>query len=410
MIYRNITTELLTALSDRPVVLLNGARQVGKSTLVEWITEKKHTAKYFTFDDAAVLSAVHDNPIGFLSSFDEPIVLDEVQKVPALFPAIKRIVDKKRIPGRFLLTGSANVLLLPTIAESLAGRMEVLTLWQFAQSELDEKTESVVDELFRGNTQRKIKKTLSRYQLIQHIVKGGFPEVQTLSNGDRRNAWFRSYMTTMIQRDIKEISNINGLVALPRLLSLLAARSGGLSNHAEVATSMGFPQTTLKRYIALLQMMYFVLPLPAWSANLSKRLIKSQKFYLTDTGLMAHLLGTDEKKLAADGENFGRLLENYVLMELVKQSSWSLTKPSLSYLRTASGQEIDFILERADGKIVGIEVKSSASVLASDFTSLKMLAEETEKNFVSGIILYTGSEIIPFGNKLTAMPVQMLWE
>jgi predicted AAA+ superfamily ATPase len=410
MIYRTITSEILTAFSDRPVILLNGARQVGKSTLVEWLCEKKHPAQYFTLDDAAILSSVHANPYGFLTSFDGPIVLDEVQKAPELFPAIKRIVDKKRTPGKFLLTGSANVLLLPTVSESLAGRMEVITLWQFAQAELSGNSKSILDELFAGTMPSVSKKTLTRKSLVNIILKGGFPEVQTLKTSERRNAWFRSYVTTMIQRDIREISNIEGSVALPRLLSLLAARSGGLSNYAEIATSMGIPQTTLKRYIVLLQMTYFVYPLHAWSTNLSKRLIKSPKFFLTDTGLMAHLLGADDNSLFHDGGTFGRLLENFVLMELVKQSTWSKVKPSIFYLRTASGQEVDFILERADGKIVGIEVKSSATVLASDFSSLKMLAQETGKKFICGIILYTGSEVIPFGNKLFAVPVQLLME
>jgi hypothetical protein len=408
MIQRSITPLLLDALKDSPVVLLNGARQVGKSTLVEWLASHGHSAHYLSLDDAVILSAIHDNPEGFLAGYDEPLIIDEIQRAPELFLALKAAVDKKRRAGRFLLTGSANVLLLPKLSESLAGRVEILSLYPFSQNEIAGTSGSFIDDVFAEKLPA-LKKELPKNHIIDMILKGGYPEALQRKDAVRRDAWFSSYVTTILQRDVRDLTHIEGLTALPRLLSLLASRSGSLLNFAELSKSSGIPQTTLKRYMTLLETTFLVRLIPPWSKNLSKRLIKTPKLYLTDTGLMLYLLGADDQRLKSDGEIMGKAVESFIMNELLKLISWSRTQPKLYHFRTQAGQEIDFLLERRDGSVVCIEVKSSQKVDASSFKTMKALAGELKNKFVRGIVLYAGSEVIPFDKNIAAVPLQALW-
>lgn len=411
MYNRNITDGIVEALQDTPVVLLNGARQTGKSTLVQWICRHQHPARYLTLDDLSVLSAATADPAGFLAGFDEPLVIDEIQRAPELFMAIKAGVDKNRRPGRFLLTGSANVLLLPKLADTLAGRMEVISLWPFSQGELQSRKETFVDVVFRGELAAFDAPALSRDELFGRILSGGFPEVIVRASHPRRNAWFNAYLTTLLQRDIRDLSRIEGLSAMPRLLSILAARAGNLLNFSELSRTSGLPQSTLKRYMALLGATFLILQLPAWSGNLSKRLVKSPKLYLNDTGLLGALVGMDQERLLTDPALAGTLMENFVVMELVKQISWSRQKPRMYHFRTqADGKEVDMVLEDAAGRLVGIEVKASHTVKADDFAGLKALADQTKDRLLQGIVLYSGAESVPFGKKLMALPIHALWE
>ncbi|TAK56674.1 MAG: ATP-binding protein [Bacteroidetes bacterium] len=409
MIYRAITPLILSALSDTPVVLLNGARQSGKSTLAQWIVEQKHKAHYLTLDDPSVLEGAKHDPVGFLEGFDTPLVIDEVQRVPELFLAIKAQVDKRRAPGKFLLTGSANVLSLPRSAEYLVGRMEILTLWPLSQSELEESRGRFIDSVFTADFRRLHAAVEPREGLLGRVLRGGYPEIHKRSTRKRREAWFHSYLTTILQREVHELSNIEGLSLLPRLLTLLASRSGSLINIADISSGSKLPQTTLRRYISLLEAAFLIVTLPAWSANIGKRLIKTPKMYLTDTGIMAHLLEMNADYYFRDSAKFGQIMENFVVMEILKQLTWSNIRPSAYYFRTASGVEVDLILERRDGSVVGIEIKSSASVRGDDFNSLRALAYALGEKFIRGIVLYTGKETIPFGNNLFALPVGCLW-
>jgi hypothetical protein len=245
--------------------------------------------------------------------------------------------------------------------------------------------------------------------LANKVVTGGFPEMLTRKDRERQNAWFKSYITTILQRDVRDIANIEKLSDLPRLLGLFAARAGTLLNFAELSRSAAIPQTTLKRYISLLEAVFMIHILPAWSGNLSKRLIKTPKLYLNDTGLLSHLAGFEPEKVLSDALSWGRLLENFVIMELVKQSSWSKFNLSLYHYRSASGQEVDFIIERSDGKLIAVEVKATSKILASDFTHIKSFADETGKRFLRGIVLYTGKDAMPFAKNLFAIPVEALW-
>lgn len=410
MLKRYISSRLLEALADSPVVLLHGARQTGKSTLVQHITSTDHPAKYLTLDDAAVLGAATADPAGFLAGIEGPIALDEVQRAPELFLAIKADVDRNRKPGRYLLTGSANVLMLPKLSESLAGRMEILPLWPLSQGEIAGKRESFIDSLFTDRTIKTGTASKDGPTLIERILRGGYPEAHRREAPSRRRAWFNSYVSTILQRDVRDLANVDGLNAMPRLLGLLASRVGSLLNQAEVSRSLGMPQTTLKRYMALLEATFLVQPLPAWSSNLGTRLVKSPKLYLNDTGLASSLVGQIDERALRQSQLLGPLAENFVVMELRKQATWSKTEPGLFHFRTLSGQEVDVVLESPSGDLVGVEVKTSATVGTGDFKGLRALAEETGKRFLRGVVLYQGHDTVPFGKSLHAVPMETLWQ
>lgn len=410
MIYRNLTSIIIESLEDSPVVLINGARQTGKSTISQWIGKESHPARYLTFDDATVLSAAQADPSGFLSGIKENVILDEIQRVPELFTAIKLEIDHNRKPGRFLLTGSANILLLPNLSESLAGRMEIITLWPFSQCEIEGTRDNFIDHAFENKNLPLIVNKEDRTKLIKKICDGGYPEILKRAKASRRSAWFESYITTILQRDVRDIANIQGLTDMPKLLSLLAARTASLLNFAELSRSGGISQTTLKRYMTLLQATYMITLVPAWSGNLGKRLVKAPKCFLNDTGLTAHLLGISESRIQNDTHLMGPLLEQFAVLEVLKQSTWSTTRSRVFHFRSQTGHEVDMILEDQRGRIVGIEVKASQSLSRKDFKGLQTIKTILKRQFHRGIILYTGTESIAFGGNLYALPIQALWQ
>jgi hypothetical protein len=406
---RHLSAPLLAALADTPVVLLHGPRQAGKSTLAKHLASTTHPSRYLTLDDASVLSAARADPAGFLAALEGQVVLDEVQRAPELFLAIKAEVDRSPQPGRFLLTGSADVLLLPRLADSLAGRLEILTLWPFSQGEIKGAKESFVDAVFAKSWPAFSSSGNHRSSLVARLLLGGYPPVLSRPAYERRRAWFGSYITTILQRDVRDLAHIEGLTALPRLLSLLAARSCSLLNLAELSRSIAIPLSTLKRYLTLLETTFLVQLLPPWSANIGKRFVKSPKVLLNDTGLIAYLLGLNEERLELDSMLMGPLLENFVAMELRKQAAWSQSQPRVFHFRLQTGQEVDLVLEDAAGNVAGIEVKASATITARDFKGLRALAELAGKRFRRGIVLYTGSSPVPFASDLHALPIGALW-
>lgn len=410
MIPRHLSAPVREALGDRPVVFVNGARQVGKSTLARAVAEGESVPRrYLTLDDAAVLAAASADPVGFVAGLEGPIVLDEVQRAPGLFVAIKPAVDQNRQPGRFLLTGSADVLLLPRLSESLVGRMEVLTLWPLSLGEIEGRREAFLDAVFAPQLPPPGPPSREGVDLAEVIVRGGFPELVAREVKSRRDAWFGAYVTTVLQRDVRDLAQIEGLTALPRLLALLASRPMGLLNYADLARNSGLAQSTLKRYMALLETTFLVQTLPAWFANVGKRLAKSPKVFLADTGLTAYLRGADVRRLRRDRHELGLLLENFVIMELKKQRGWSRVQPELFHFRTSEGHEVDLVLEDRSGGIVGIEIKGAATVGARDFKGLRVLAEAAGNRFRRGILLYTGGQRVPFGVSLHAVPVSAVW-
>ena len=409
MYRRFITRGLLESLKDTPVVLVSGARQTGKTTLVQDVARSAHPARYISLDDAGYLSAASSDPAGFLAGIDGPVVIDEIQHVPALFPVIKACVDSDRRPGRFFLAGSANALLVPKLSESLAGRMDILTLWPLAQAEIAGIDAVFVDTLFAGKLRSEPYLGLSRTDLINRIIAGGYPEPLSRPSQSRRRAWFTSYITAILQRDVRDLSNIEGLTEMPRLLELLATRMASLLNVADISRSAGMPYTTLQRYMTLLQATFLIQHLPAWSSNLGIRLTRSPKVIINDTGLAASLIGLNVDRLQGESVLFGHILENFVAMEVIKCIGVSAIQPKPFHYRTTAGIEVDLVLEAPDGRLVAVEVKASATVTANDFRGVRSFAEVTGDRFARGIVFYTGQQVIPFGERLYAIPVQALW-
>ncbi len=406
---RHITPHVQAALRDTPVVFVQGPRQSGKTTLVQSLKEDGHDAAYFTFDDAAVLAAAQSDADGFVTNLPPKVILDEVQRVPELFRAIKRSVDTQRQPGRFLLTGSANALVLPKVSESLAGRMEVIALSPFSQGEIEGQREHFIDACFAKAFNPGNYRDAGWPALAERIVHGGYPEILTRPSNARRQAWFGSYVTTILERDVRDISNVQGLRELPRLLRLAAARASGILNFAHLARDAAMSQTTLQRYWALFEATFLVRSLPAWTANLGTRLVKSPKVMLGDTGLLCYLLGLDVERLQNDALMTGAVLEAFVGIELTKQITWSETRPALFHYRTHTQHEVDFVLEDAAGRLVGVEVKKTASPSAGDFKGLNHFRDAVGKKFLRGILLYTGSNSVAFGPDMHAVPVSALW-
>jgi predicted AAA+ superfamily ATPase len=411
MYTRHIAAQLQSALADTPVVLINGARQSGKSTLAQLQSARQAAPRrYLTLDDAAVLNAAKSDPSGFIAALDGPVTIDEIQRAPELFLAIKAAVDRQRQPGRFLLTGSADVLLLPGLADSLAGRMEVLSLWPLSCAEQADQAElNRVDALFDGDWPALQLQACDRPALVARLLAGGFPEAAARSSAARRSAWFDAYVQAILQRDVRDLAQIEQLTEIPNLLHLLATRSATLLNFAELSRTAGLAQTTLKRYFALLEMLFLVVRLQPWERNPSQRLVKAPKVFLPDSGLLCHLMGITQQTLAAKAGLPGGLVETFVLSELLKHLAFSSHGLSLWHYRTQSNIEVDFVLENRQGQITGMEVKASATVDGKDFKGLRHLQETEGPIFQRGIVLYSGRELLPFGSNLWAVPLSLWW-
>jgi uncharacterized protein len=406
MIERHLMPDLRAAMADTPVTMLVGPRQAGKSTLAQALVAEAEGARYVSLDRGLNLAAAREDPAGFVAGPERTIVIDEVQRAPDLLLEIKASVDEDRRPGRFVLTGSADVLTLPRVAETLAGRIEVLRLWPLSQGEIEGRREGFLDALLGGDVAglAAAAAPTPRDDLAARIAAGGFPEA-VARTGARRARWFDGYLDTMLQREVRELANVAGLAELPRLMQLLAARATGLLNYAGLARDLGMPQTTLKRYLALLETAFLVLPVPAWFRNFGKRLVKSPKLLLADPGLLAHLLG------GGDGaaRSFGALLENFVLMELVKQASFHPDRPSVYHYRTAEGQEADAVIERRGGPVCAVEVKAAATLAPRDSRGLRGLAEALGDEFGAGVVLHAGAEAARLAPKIWALPLSALW-
>jgi predicted AAA+ superfamily ATPase len=409
MLTRHVEPLIAEALTDTPVVLLNGARQTGKSTLVRAVAQRTGK-RYLTLDDRVVLAAARSDPAGFVAGLSGSVVMDEVQRVPELFLDLKAAVDRDRTPGRFLLTGSANVLLLPTLADSLAGRMEIISLWPMSQAELaGSPVFNRADWLFDADLESLPLPPCERGALADVLLAGGYPEAVARSSARRRASWFESYLDTILQRDVRDLANLEQLAELPNLLNLLATRSASLLNFAELSRACGLTQTTLKRYFALLETLFLVVRVPAWARNPGKRLVKAPKVFLLDTGLLAWLRDMSADTLRSALGLPGALVETFVAAELHKHLAFSTRGLSLWHYRTAGDIEVDFVLEDRQGRLTGIEVKASASIDASDFKGLRHLQETEEAAFQRGIVLYAGRERVAFSPTLTALPLSAWW-
>jgi len=407
IIPRFVETRLVEALEDSPAVLIHGPRQSGKTTLAQMVG-KKRGYRYFNLDDDVLRGAAEEDPMGFVGDLPSRTILDEVQRVPTLFTALKSAIDGDRSPGRFLLTGSANVLLVPTLADSLAGRMDIIRLFP-SQRELNNKTPTFLDALFSGNFKIQQYERLQQ-QLPQRIVAGGYPAALARSAPRRRAAWYRDYVDAIVQRDVRDLARIASLNALPRLLTLIAGQTSRLLNISDLAAPFQVSRPTIRDYVTLLEKVFLVEELPPWHTNRLSRLVKTPKLHIGDTGLAAALLGVNAKDLAVDRELLGQFLETFIYQELRRESSGHEDDIRFHHFRDKDGYEVDLVLEKGTRQIAGVEVKAAATVTNSDFRGLRKLASAAQNRFVAGVVLYDGEHSVSFGDSLYAVPIRRLWE
>lgn len=405
-LYRRIAeTTLSAALTDTPVVLIQGPRQCGKTTLAQQIG-KKRRYRYYTFDDAATLAAARADITGFVARLERRAILDEVQHVPELFAALKPAIDANRNSTRFILTGSSNILLIPRLSDSLAGRMEVIRLFPLSQSELERVSPAFIDVLF--SAERRFEHTGRQGRsLSERVARGGYPVVQKRTSR-RREDWYANYIDALVQRDLHEMSRIGSLDAIPKLLSLAATQTARLVNLSQMASSFELSRPTIASYLTLIERLFLIEYLRPWFSNRAKRLIKTPKLHFGDTGLACSLLRCGVDELDEQRELLGQLLETFVFGELSRQAASHPERVELYHLRDKDGYEVDLILQIGN-RFAGLEVKAGSSVSPADFSGLRRLRELVGPRFHSGVVLYDGDHVLPFGEGLLAVPLSALW-
>ena len=405
-LFPRFTADRVTAaLKDTPVVMVNGPRQSGKTTLVRDLVAGERA--YVTLDDDTVLEGARQDPIGFVRGLDHSTI-DEVQRAPDLLRAIKTSVDQDRRPGRFLLTGSANVLTLPTVSESLAGRMEVVTLLPLSRAELRGRRPAFLRKAFTGALVKPPEEMIGD-DLVHAVLAGGYPEMLRRKDPGRRQAWARDYVRAIVQRDVRDIADVERLDLMPRLLRVLAHHSGQLTNFTQIGSQNGLDDKTTKKYVAILEQLFLVRRLEPWFRNRLKRLVKTPKLHVLDSGLLAAILRVTAERVVQDRTLFGPLLEAFVFSEVLKQATWLGDTCTLSHYRDKDQDEVDIIVENETAGLVGIEVKASATVHAGDFKGLRKLAEATGGALKLCLVLYNGENVVPFGDRMFAAPVSCVW-
>ncbi|WP_028926973.1 ATP-binding protein [Pseudonocardia acaciae] len=404
---RRAASSVADALGDTRVVLVTGARQCGKSTLVRVLATGRR-AEWRNLDAAAARQAARADPSGFVDS-EDLMVIDEIQRAPELLLSIKEQVDADPRPGRYLLTGSARVLGLRALPDTLPGRTETIELWPFSQGEIDGTGDGFVDAAFDDGPLSHAS-TRTRREYAERVVRGGFPESVARTNPRRRERFLDSYVADLVARDVSQLSEIERPAQMRALLRLLAARSAQPLVGNALSNDLRLSARTVHRYLGLLDEVFLIKRIPAWSRNISSRAVGTPKLAFVDSGVAANLLGVDARSLTRPGAPFGQLLEAFVLMELARQLTWARRRVELFHYRTKDGTEVDAVLEDRRGRVVGIEVKASSTVRAEDFRGLRHLADRLGDDFVAGYVLYTGGQTLPFGPRLRAVPVAALWE
>jgi predicted AAA+ superfamily ATPase len=428
MYNRFLTNNLIKSLEDTPVLIVVGARQVGKSTLLKNMLSidtvmildegpglsESGSVKYMTLDDLSTLSAAKADPDFFLSQYNNAtLVIDEAQLSPELLRTIKKFVDSDRKNGKYILSGSADIMALPTMSESLAGRCEIFYMYPLSQTEVLNHRKNFIDLSFSENfitADNGFPADTNDFSWLARIMyTGGYPEVLGRKT-DRISAWFKSYITAIIQRDVKAISNISDITALYTLLEMLARRCGNLLNVLDVSRLSSIKNTTLQRYLTLLERVFIICINRPWHKSVDARLVKTPKVYMNDSGLLCYLLGVSLNDLISKKSDFtGAILENFIFNELQKQISWSNSCPEIYHFRNINGKEVDFILELRNQKKIGIEVKASSTVTNSDFEGLREFSRITKDDFFRGIVLYNGSNLLQFGENLFAVPIMSMF-
>lgn len=403
---RHAEKTVLAALRDTRVVLVNGARQAGKSTLVKKVLKAHEGARWRTLDEGVSLAAARADPARFVQ-YQGLLAIDEIQRAPELMLAIKAAVDRDERPGQYLLTGSARVLGLKALPDSLVGRMETVELWPFSQGELEARVDRFVDAIFDEEPLFR-DGTIARDELVERLTRGGFPEA-TRRDELRRAKFFEAYAHDLVERDVSQLSDVPRREVLHHLLRTAAGLPAQLLKIERLASDAGIPARSVERYLSLFEEVFLIKRLPAWSNRATTRAVRMRKLLFVDTGLCAHLQHRNLKRLLRDDSLLGPLLENFVLSELARQLGWSATSATLAHYRTRDGVEVDGVLESSDGRLVGVEVKGASTVRAEDFAGLRHLAAHAGDRFHQGVVFYTGQGAMPFGERMTAVPIEALW-
>ena len=405
---RRIEPRIAEALLDTPVVLLAGPRQAGKTTLVRQIAEQQGL-RYLTMDDELTLLSAREDPVGMIRSLNLAVI-DEIQRAPQLLLAIKKSVDEDRRPGRFLLTGSTNLMTLPTVADSLAGRMETLSLLPLSQSEIESRSANWIDSAFAGQILKVDQTALTLgNDLIERVLRGGYPEAISRASAKRRVAWARQYIKAIIQRDVRDVAGIEKLDQLPRFLRALAQTAGQMCNYTQLGGQVGLDGKTVSRYLGVFEQMYLLKRIDVWARNRLNRIVKTPKLQFIDSGLLAALLDLSLNEVQQDRTRFGNVLETFVFGELLKHTTTADGDYRLMYYRDADKFEVDVVIENTAGQLVGVEVKAAATVKESDLRGLKKLANLAGSQFKMGVLLYDGTETMPLGDGIWAAPLSSLW-
>ncbi len=399
---------LVEALSDSPAVLLHGPRQCGKTTLARLVGDSMGYG-YISFDDDVARNAANTDPTGFVAGLPEHAILDEVQRVPSLFTALKQEIDRRRAPGRFLLTGSSQVLLMPALSDSLAGRMEILRLHPLSQGELYGGIPNFLDDLFRGEFKTSSSQRLAD-ELAERIACGGYPEALARPTSRRRANWYRNFIDTQLQRDVRDMARISTLDALPRLLTAAALQTAQLYNLSKMASLFQLSRPTIGDYVTLLERLFLVDRLPPWHANQLRRLVKTPKLHIGDTGLGCALIGAGPRDLTQNRELLGQYLESFVFQELRRQSICQETPLEFFHYRDRDQVEVDIVIERGAREVACVEVKAAATVTQSDFRGLRKLKKAAGDRFVAGVVVYDGEVGAGFGDGMFAVPIRRLLE
>lgn len=392
------------AMQDTRVVVINGARQTGKSTLAELCLQGRENSLKRYLDDPSTRAAATDDPVAFVRH-DGPMLIDEVQRVPDLWLAIKNIVDREPRPGRFLLTGSARLLALRELPDALPGRSETIELWPLSQGEIDGGTDDFVDAAFRHGAELRVPvMELRRKDYIGRMVRGGYPEAVRREAPRRRERFFDGYVGDIITRDVRQVADIQQVSDMRRLISLLAAQTGGLLKVDRLSRDLGITAPTVRHYIDILETVFLVRRVPAWSANATTRAVATPKLIFTDSGLANYLVTG-----AIGDAPTGGLMETFVLGELARQLTWARASVRLFHYRDRDQYEVDAVLEDNAGQIVGVEVKAAETVRSDDFRGLRLLQRRLGDRFRAGFVLYCGTEQLAFGDGLACLPISALW-